>query len=451
MVNKIKTSLKLNFRDKKFFVLLLVVFIYLVVMLSYFRGRNDNYLKVNHMMYEDIINYYEMEYYSCLKRDIPEVVKDYHRYKLQVVKDFDAALRNGDEREFLLNRARDRLLSWNKDTEFTSDWEEVQNTYDKRRLIPSPRQYYGKEYDEIRAKLDFPEFKDLKLMRKCTCPWETIPWIYLFNHDYELLNKGLSNQTYCSTKPFSFIYNIFSKSFALIIFIIALMLGSSGLGQARSEDYPKTELSISHNRLSCYRRIFANNFITIILILLIPLLLMTLITGFAEGFDGISYPVLCNKKIMTRWEPDLESYMTSLDPSQTTPIGLSHFIVTRGVNNVFESIKLIPLWKYLLISFSLILLGILFWLSLGYMISAIFKKTFVAQSVSIGILVLSFIPGMIGAPFVNTVFDLPSLGNVGLIPAGYRLVTYWQVFTLYLVGTIIFNIIGYWRFSKQDI
>lgn len=450
-MNKIKASLKLNFRDKKFFVLLLVVFIYLVVMRSYFRGRKDEYLKVNHWMYEDLTNYYEMEYYSHSKQDEPEVVKEYYRYILQVTKDIDSALKNGDEREFLLNRARDSLLLWNRNTEFTSDWEEVNNMNDKRRLIPSPRQYFGKEYDEIRAKLDFPEFKDLKLWRKYVYDKAKLMWIYLFNHDYELLNKGLSNQSYYSTKPFSFIYNIFSKRFALIVFIIALMLGSSGLGQARSEDYLKTELSISHNRLSCYRRIFVNNFITIILILLIPLLLMVLITGFAEGFEGISYPVLCNKKIMTGWKPDVESYTTSLNPTLTTPVGLSHYILKGGVNKVFETIKLIPLWKYLLISFSLILMGILFWLSLGYMISAIFKKTFVAQSVSIGILVLSFIPGMIGAPFVNTVFDLPSLGNVGLIPAGYRLVTYWQVFTLYLVGTIIFNIIGYWRFSKQDI
>ena len=148
-MNKIKTSLKLNFRDKKIFVLLLVVFIYLVVMRSYFRGRKDEYLKENHWMYEDLTNYYEMEYYSHSKQDEPEVVKEYYRYILQVTKDIDSALKNGDEREFLLNRARYSLLLWNRNTEFTSDWEEVNNMNDKRRLIPSPRQYFGKEYDEV--------------------------------------------------------------------------------------------------------------------------------------------------------------------------------------------------------------------------------------------------------------------------------------------------------------
>jgi len=451
-VNKIKTSLKLNFRDKKIFVLLLVVFIYLVVMRSYFRGETHNYLNGIKLFCQDIADIYEREYYSSLLSGESESIVDYYRYKLQVVNAIDLALKTGNEDDFVLNRARFYLLMWQEKTEFTSNWKiKTVKEDNEQTLIPSPRQFYGKEYDKIQEKLELPEFGDIKLRGQYIYNPALTGIIYWFFHDYELLNKGLSAQNYCSTKPFSFIYNIFSKNFVLLIFVIALIIGASSLGQARSEDYLKTELSISHNRLSCYRRIFVNNFITIILILLIPLLLMVLITGFAEGFDGISYPVLCNKKIMTGWNPDVESYTTSLNPTETTPVGLSQLILIGGVNKVFETIKLIPLWKYLLISFSLILMGVLFWLSLGYMISAIFKKTFVAQSVSIGILVLSFIPGMIGAPFVNTVFDLPSLGNVGLIPAGYRLVTYWQVFTLYLVGTIIFNIIGYWCFSKQDI
>ena len=165
----------------------------------------------------------------------------------------------------------------------------------------------------------------------------------------------------------------------------------------------------------------------------------------------VHYPVLLDKYVVQNWKADSILPLYALDVSNLQTIGLSTFISADALMVPLGRIIYIPLWKGILFTLLISILSILFWLSIGFVVSVFCKDTIKSVLVSLGLYVFSYIPTIINEKFVGTIYDLPSFTNISHILQGFQKITIPQIISVYAVGIIICLLIMFRKFNRIDI
>lgn len=422
-----------------FFIIFLILFT--IFTMKYFDYKEREIINYQQGLYKQLAFITNHNILDMEKREELKI----QEYKQSTMEQVSHTYNNKDYQEYNLNKTKLTLLIWEETTTLSNEWRKLPE--DKRKT--NPQEYFGEHWEEVKNYLKYPTFSPDTNSTSSISNSNVEAMLML--HYLELTKKALQEQYKYSTRPWSIVYNFLQNGFSKMIIVISALFGASFFSKQFETGTIKTKLSIGINRSKCLLFYYFVSIISIILIFLIPLIFIFAIQALRHGISGFDYPVLLDKYVVQNWKADSILPLYALDVSNLQTIGLSTFISADALMVPLGRIIYIPLWKGILFTLLISILSILFWLSIGFVVSVFCKDTIKSVLVSLGLYVFSYIPTIINEKFVGTIYDLPSFTNISHILQGFQKITIPQIISVYAVGIIICLLIMFRKFNRIDI
>lgn len=252
------------------------------------------------------------------------------------------------------------------------------------------------------------------------------------------------------------IYKYFYNIIPMVLFLIVIILAYNNINREKKNGSIKLILTQSVNRSKFYLNKWISSVIHIFIILLIPPLLISIITGFFNRFVTLKYPSFYLNNIFTRFKP-IPNYFDRMAENyrvpELYPRVFGHVAPEYYGRNVIphKDVDIIPFYKYLLIVIVLLVLFIMFAVAFIQLISAIIDNEIVSLVVSS---VLIGGATYISLPFTQNVsYNLSpfTFFKISRIVEGTYNVTVLTSVVVMITSILILLISGCMYFKKKEI
>lgn len=396
------------------------------------------YHKNETIMLETWIDFYQEAWGSdkleLTKADYENLI-EYHRFLLQVAdKRYQHYIHHNWE-AYNLQTIKFNLLLW-------------ENDYNQFGSAPTPSQYFGEEWQDIRSLGVYPHFAPHTMSQENRQKAEST----ILNTDYHWHLHHQSLQPlgdYYPQSPWAFVFNFVRNVLPSVLGAIALTFTVNLLHQERKTAAQKTALQFQGRPRYLSRKV-AQGFLAVTLVVLLPLVMSVSFLGIRYGFSGLNHPVLLNNSFLS-FSVNLDQVNMYELTDNIRTLGLSQYAESyTGFYNL-EQLDFIPLWKFLGLSLLLTLLFILFCSVLGILISLVIKNGVFAQMVAAAVAVLGASLGNIFPNLGTTPWDIFSAANsIPLLEGGHHS-TYLSSFLSLGAGVVLLFLISTIVFQRQDV
>lgn len=456
MGKKMSILLEIKSNIKKYSIIVFVVILalLLVVTISSHQKQEERYKLNTHMWHQMMLQTIQGRVRDVgLNRiqDIPEQINSYKEavmfqvYLSEQVLQYDLA---EDYKLVNLNRARDYLFMWLLVTEHNENWHRFP---EEERLI-GPREYFGEKWEDVRSRIGFPSIGDFyyeNLVGVSRIGGEATAYMALLYLD--LHENGIMRLYPTSTSPWAFIYSLFRTNIPIFFGFFAIVIGTQVLSIQRDTGVIKNKLIASKNRVTfLMRSSFIGIFISTMICFLLLFSVFT-VQGIKHGFNDGGHPILVQRDVLQKWEPNLELVETGSHRENVYNALFFNMINLRNPRQAFEDNIFFSLKKVVLIQLSLLLLYIIFWCLVGFCASVYFKNGALALGVAIVMFFASDILTTLATSTRGTMWDLTGLFALNDILSGFRPVTLYQILTVKFVGIVLLSIAIVLGFRRQDI
>ena len=227
--------------------------------------------------------------------------------------------------------------------------------------------------------------------------------ILLAKYYHELYIKDTEPFYFDENTNIRYTYDYFFKILPKVIVVIAILLTYNSINKEKNTGSLKLIMTQSISRWKYYISKWISGVTNVLSVLLIPVIVMSTILGFKNGFISITYPTMYLKGTMTSFKP-IPNYfdnMQTLKADRHMRFLFSNFSYVApnsksdiGWYNMHKKTELISFYKYLLMVMLLTILFIGFSVALIQLISAMIDKEIISLAVvslmfGLGILISS--------------------------------------------------------------
>ncbi len=434
-------ELKSTCKSYKFLILILILFLFQLVFIQQAlhesKGAESQRiadLKAGISANESIVDMVETWWrVGAISASCEEYEKslEYFHYRVLLARRIYESYMSRDWVEYHRSRAEDRLLSWD-------------HLY--QNVSPSPQQFFGGDWEKITEELDYPSFSVHSAVTGPFPPDEVLTYMTSARYSLAMAKTDLLPTGAHDTSPWAFTFNFLRRGLPNILGIVVLLLSVNMLHRDKSSGVIKVSLSAPLSRTRYLLRKLSLSFFASSSVIVLPQILSILILGIRQGFQGLRYPVLLDKNVLSSFTvfKDMVINIWFRDA------GLSKIPVLADVSRL-ELYEFIPLWQFFGLAAVQILLFILFCTALGLLISILVKNEVIAHIVAAGIFVLGTSLGKIAPVLSTTAWDLFSKADVVPLLEGSHASTYLSSLLTLSIATILLFIVGAVIFKKQDI
>ena len=396
------------------------------------------YHKNTIILLETRISYYQEAWEAGkleLTEDEYENFSGYLRYLLSVAEERYQHYNHHNWDTYNLQTIKSNLLLW-------------ENEANQYASAPTPPQYFGEDWQQIRSLANYPHFTPHTMSDENEQSAEST----ILNTDYHWHLHQLGLQPlgpHYPQSPWAFVFNFGRNVLPSVLGAIALIFTVNLLHQERRTGAQKTALQIQ-GRLRYLSRKVAQGFLAVTLVVLLPLVMSVSFLGIRYGFSGLNHPVLVYNSFLS----------FSVNPEQVNMYELTDNIRTLGLSQYaeghtsfynLEQLDFIPLWQFLSLALLLTLLFILFCSVLGILISLVIKNGVFAQVVAAAVAVLGAALGSIIPNLDTTPWDIFSAANPIPLLEGAYYSTYLSSFLILGAAAMSLFLLSIIVFQRQDV
>jgi len=362
--------------------------------------------------------------------------------------EYEAALEYYNYNVLLREKMRESYCArdWSAYNSMEASWRLLSWEHEVRNINPSPQQYFGENWNEIKAKLNYPEFEVAHELSRTFIADDFASIIVNFLHYLELASTNLPPAGSHSTSPWAFLLNFLRGGLPQILGAIVLLMSVNILHRDKNSGAIKPYIASPNSRTCFLLRKLSLGFGASLIVLLLPQLLSILFLGIKHGFQGLGYPVLLDRYVLSNFNV----FPGHVIKEGFLETGLSQVQMPYGISRL-EYADFIPLWQFLSLTAVQVLLFILFCTVLALLISILVKNEVIAHLVAAGIFVLGSALGNIVPKLSTTAWDLFSKADVVPLLEGNLASTYFSSLLTLSIATILLFIVGAVIFRKQDI
>lgn len=434
-------ELKSICKSYKFLILILVLFLFQMIFIQQAMVENKSRERITLITLQSNVEGYERKMDSlernwqhgrlAITPEQYEAALGYYNYNILLRKEKLESYLAKDWSEYSRMEALGRLLLWDLET---------------RNINPTPQQYFGENWNEVKAKLNYPEFEVAQELYQPFIADEFSSTMVISMYYLELANSNLKPAGPHSTSPWAFLLNFLRGGFPHILGVIVFMATVNILHRDKSSGAIKSYLSSPKSRTRYLLRKLSLGFWASSIVLLLPQLFTVLFLGLKHGFQGLNYPILLDRYILS----NLNAFPDHLIQPHSFEAGLSRiqfpFLISR-----LEYVDFAPLWQFLSLAAVQVLLFILFCTALALLISVLVKNEVIAHLVAAGTFIVGSAFGNIVPKLSTTAWDLFSKADVVPLLEGSLASTYLSSLLTLSVAAILIFIVASVVFRRQDI
>jgi ABC-type transport system involved in multi-copper enzyme maturation permease subunit len=411
---------------------------------------NERYLSENRSMVE----YWEKRERLVLEEG-PEAVRfswtriqadlAWYRYETKLAEKISQAYLEGDWATYNHYLAKKGMLEWNIVEIFDEDESSPYCPY------ISPQEYFGSRWQKAQSLLE-PEVQGLPYWfseRRAAIP-RPEQLIFATDLHLRLYEADLPPLSPHGTSPWQFVFNYMRQGLPKILGLVVLLMTVNILHREKKSGAIKVSLQNPKARVHYIVRKVFLGFVSSLLVVAIPQIVMFLGLGFGKGYRGLNMPVLIDKGFLN-WSIDPEHLRLLRWTDYFGSVGLSQYVPSYNGYTAVERMEFIPLWQFLLLALVALALFVLLCSVLGVLISILVKNEIFAQMTAVGVFALGSSLGRIFPKLKTTPWDIFSKANVIPILEGNHNSSYSYSLVAMAIVALLLMALAARLFRKQDI